>query len=183
MSWKPTGVGDVQGEYIDEYPDQLDKDDSKWWLLGTRESGEAVYIQTERDRIILARQNQNGEIKEIDNRPLSEFNSVWREMNQRPNDEFGWDTWSKYSWAARIADDLISQHARSILSDEQIVAYAFREIVGINREETAGALGKSPNTVDNQLSKARKDIEQAQQFLESMHKNTLYPFDLDLEAN
>ncbi len=47
------------------------------------------------------------------------------------------------------------------LTDKQALAYALRDIVGVDRRTTAARLDMSPNTVDNVLSTARGKVSYA----------------------
>lgn len=49
--------------------------------------------------------------------------------------------------------------AETLLSDRQAEAYAYRAVVGVDRQTTAEELGVSKSRVDNALREAREKID------------------------
>lgn len=176
MDWIDNPPGDVQGEYISEYPNRVK--DRGWWLLGTRETDAAVYLDSETEQIHLVQRDDEGQFITRKSRPLSEFNSRWQDIRGAHDSEFGWDTWSRYSWPTCVLDGFIGR-SRAVVADEQMAAYVFREMFSIPREETAELLGKSPHTIDNQLSDARRGINHAKEFIEHLAMDRHSPVSID----
>ncbi len=61
-----------------------------------------------------------------------------------------------------LADEL-AEHTH--LSKPQAKVYALRDVYGVGRTQTARVLDKSPNTIDNQRTSAKRKAEQAKMFV------------------
>lgn len=55
-------------------------------------------------------------------------------------------------------------------SKPQAQVYALRDVYGVGRTQTATVLDKSPNTIDNQRTKARKKADRAESFVRIVDK-------------
>jgi len=166
--WKPKGTADVKGEYIDDYPNNAKE--GHWWLLGTSEDDSAHYLDDRSRQVIRARQQEEGGFEVLETESIRDDQPVSHYVDVKRTTDESWDTWSRYSWPFYTASGIRAASGR-LLTQEQAVVFSFRAVWDVPRKDTAAVLGKSPNTVDNQLSNAQQKAEWAEGLTERL--NTL----------
>ena len=67
-----------------------------------------------------------------------------------------------FGHAMVLADELSEQ---THLSKPQAKVHALRDVYGVGRTQTARVLNKSPNTIDNQKSSAKRKSEKARNYV------------------
>lgn len=151
---------DIGGNTIDNYPSEIDNlfllgiDDSGGWYFDPSSISVHNYILEDKS---------DGEYSQLE----LEFS-----MNK---DEIR----NSFEDVSSISEDLIDRssigHAlvmskklceETHLTEQRAKVYAFRDLFNIGRKQTSRILNKSPNTIDNQRSKARREAQKAMRFVE-----------------
>lgn len=79
-------------------------------------------------------------------------------------------------WHTVEAGDIVRDLRDSgLLTEQQAMVYAYRELVQWDRRKTAEKLGTSPSNVDNLLARAREKVQQARETVDVL-EDVGYPF-------
>lgn len=150
---------DRTGHTIEDYPGEVENG----YLLGVDESGGWYYnpiTETVRNYQLEGGQGD---------RPLEltlGFSMDKGEVEDSYNDisELSSDLVDKtvFGHSLVMASELSE---KTHMSEPQAKVYALREVYGVGRTQTARILDKSPNTIDNQRSSAKRKAEQAKAFV------------------
>lgn len=85
--------------------------------------------------------------------------------DDQPDDDRRTDRDSLSERAQDLAADLADA---DLLTDRQALAYAYRDVLGLDRRGTAAAMDCSANVVDKHLRAARTKVDQARRTIESL---------------
>lgn len=155
---------DSTGHTIEDYPGEIDNE----YLLGIDDSGGWYYNPINYN--IMNYQLEGGE----GDRPLEltlQFSMDQKEVEDTFND------------ISELADDLVDKtvlgHALILstkiyenthFSKPQARVYALRDVYDVGRTQTSRVLNKSPNTIDNQRSNAKRKSKQAKRFVKILNE-------------
>ncbi len=149
---------DRTGHTIEDYPGEIEKE----YLLGVDDWG-GWYYNPIHENI------RNYQLEE------NEFNSLELKIGFSMDGEEAEDEYEDIAELAKeLVDKTVFGHAmvladeladKTHLSKPQAKVHALRDVYGVGRTQTARVLNKSPNTIDNQKSSAKRKAEKARQFV------------------
>lgn len=151
----PFSSADLQGPHVDDYPEKPENSD--WYLMGIWDKNRAVYLDSKNRSLHFVHREDDQLIEDMQNKIEERGRDLYDIII---GESTKWDTWSKYSWPCYMTIG-IYDGPKSVFTKQEALVYSYRELCEHKRNDTADILGKSANTIDNQLYSAKHKLDHA----------------------